>query len=239
MNRCWSSRREGKELEEFQTVTRLGKATRLLSLKNTDCKIVAAMGNSLMKPIIAKSAHHAQNGFLPNWQFIEHVVMMDAQARIVAMTPKELERDPLMMMFDFGNAFPSMCRNFLSQVWRLPSQYLNMVDAIYMFPLAWTILSGTMQVSCWLASGILQGCPWSGALLAAGVDPYHQDLFHRTRHFKQRVIAVCADDVGAVLPIRTDDSPTERCILWCGAPGAPGPQDAEVQDCTAGGGVLR
>eukprot|EP00959_Pyramimonas_sp_CCMP1952_P113167 2365398-Pyramimonas_sp.AAC.1 len=56
---------KGSEPEDRQTVTRLAKATRPLSLKNTDCKIVAAMGNFLIKSIVAKDAHHAQKGFLP------------------------------------------------------------------------------------------------------------------------------------------------------------------------------
>ncbi|CAK0811032.1 unnamed protein product [Prorocentrum cordatum] len=45
---------KGSEPEDRQTVTRLAKATRPLSLKNTDCKIVAAMGNFLIKAIVAK-----------------------------------------------------------------------------------------------------------------------------------------------------------------------------------------
>eukprot|EP00959_Pyramimonas_sp_CCMP1952_P205076 4288311-Pyramimonas_sp.AAC.1 len=125
---------------------------------------------------------------------------MDAQSRIVAMAPQPSERDPLMMMFDFGDAFPSMCRHFLRTVLLLggfPLSILNMVDAIYLFPLAWTNLSGHMRIFCWLGSGILQGCPWSGTLWAVGMDPLIRDLFHRTRHFKQAVIGVCADDVGS------------------------------------------
>eukprot|EP00959_Pyramimonas_sp_CCMP1952_P375384 7862312-Pyramimonas_sp.AAC.1 len=54
---------KGSEPDDRQTVTRLAKATRPLSLKNTGCKIVAAMGNFRMKPIVAKTAHHAQKGF--------------------------------------------------------------------------------------------------------------------------------------------------------------------------------
>eukprot|EP00959_Pyramimonas_sp_CCMP1952_P369516 7740019-Pyramimonas_sp.AAC.1 len=78
---------KGSEPDDRQTAARLAKATRPLSLKNTDCKIVVAMGNFLMTPIVAKTAHHAQKGFLPRRRFIEHAVMMDAQSRIVAMAP--------------------------------------------------------------------------------------------------------------------------------------------------------
>eukprot|EP00959_Pyramimonas_sp_CCMP1952_P126147 2637832-Pyramimonas_sp.AAC.1 len=88
----------------------MAKAIRPLSLKNTDCKIVAAMRDELMKPIVAKGAHKAQKGSLPQRRFIEHVVAMDAQARSVAMQSDPVEKDPLLVLYDFGDAFPSMCR---------------------------------------------------------------------------------------------------------------------------------
>ncbi|CAK0806400.1 unnamed protein product, partial [Prorocentrum cordatum] len=129
--------------------------------------------------------------------------MTDAQSRMVAMKPKLMERGPFMMMFGFGDAFPSVCRTSLSRVLKtggLPYSVLNIVDAICVFPLAWANLGGVLQVFCWLAFGTLQGRPWSGALWAAGVGPIVEGLFVLARHFKQRVIGVCADDVGAVLP---------------------------------------
>eukprot|EP00959_Pyramimonas_sp_CCMP1952_P288936 6042872-Pyramimonas_sp.AAC.1 len=78
------------------------------------------------------------------------------------MALKALESDPLMMTFGSGDAFPSTCRDFLPQVLRhggCPRSVLNVVDAIYVSPLAWINLSGTMQVFCRLASSIQQGCP--------------------------------------------------------------------------------
>eukprot|EP00959_Pyramimonas_sp_CCMP1952_P208889 4369368-Pyramimonas_sp.AAC.1 len=67
-----------------------------------------------MKPIVAKGAHKAQKGFLPQRRFVEHVVAMGAQARVVAMQSDPVEKDPLLVLYDFGDAFPSMCRVWLN-----------------------------------------------------------------------------------------------------------------------------
>ncbi|CAK0799697.1 unnamed protein product, partial [Prorocentrum cordatum] len=141
---------------------------------DTGYKIAAAMSNARMKSIIAKSARRAQKGSLPDAQCVELAVTMGARDRIAAMALKALESDPLMMTFGSGDAFPSTCRDFLPQVLRhggCPRSVLNVVDAIYVSPLAWINLSGTMQ-----------------------------DLFHRARRLKRRVGGICAGDAGAALP---------------------------------------
>eukprot|EP00959_Pyramimonas_sp_CCMP1952_P009900 206175-Pyramimonas_sp.AAC.1 len=58
------------------------------------------MGNELMKSIVAKGAHGAQKGFLPKRRF--------------AMQDDLANADPLMVLCDFGDAFPSMCRTWLN-----------------------------------------------------------------------------------------------------------------------------
>ena len=80
-----------------------------------------------------------------------------------------------------------------------------MVDAIYLFPLAWTDLSGNLQVFCWLASGILQGCPTSGALWALCFDPLVRAMIDAVP--MGRVFAF-ADDVLILLNLTS-----EQCAL--------------------------
>eukprot|EP00959_Pyramimonas_sp_CCMP1952_P348678 7304531-Pyramimonas_sp.AAC.1 len=59
------------EPDDGLKATSLAKATRPFFLKNTDCKMTAAMGNELVAPIVAKGAHGAQKGSLPKRRFIE------------------------------------------------------------------------------------------------------------------------------------------------------------------------
>eukprot|EP00959_Pyramimonas_sp_CCMP1952_P389690 8166161-Pyramimonas_sp.AAC.1 len=60
----------------------------------------------------------------------------------------------------------------------------NMIEAICLLPVAFANLAGASEIFCALASGILQGAPWSGTLWAVGVDPLIRDSHSRTAHFK-------------------------------------------------------
>ncbi|CAK0839907.1 unnamed protein product, partial [Prorocentrum cordatum] len=178
---------KGPEPDDRISATRLAKATRPLSLKNTGCKIVAAMVNEMMKPIVAEGAHGAQKGFLPKRRFIEHVVAMGAQSRIAAMHDDLTNKDPLMVLYDFGDAFPSTCRTWLNIALEkadFPEGVRNMIEAVYLLPVAFANLAGAIEYFCALTSGILQGCPWSGTLCAAGVGPLIRDLHSRAARFK-------------------------------------------------------
>ncbi|CAK0872243.1 unnamed protein product, partial [Prorocentrum cordatum] len=151
MKGCPKSLDFNDSLMIFTPATRLAKATRPLSLKNTDCKIAAAMGNDLAKPIVAKDAHGAQKGFLPKQRFIERAVAMDAQSRIVAMQDNPTNRDSLMVLYDFGDAFPPTCRTWLNMALEkadFPEGIRNMIDAIYLLPVAFTNLSGANEIFC-------------------------------------------------------------------------------------------
>ncbi|CAK0788639.1 unnamed protein product, partial [Prorocentrum cordatum] len=105
---------KGSEPDDGHAAASLATATWPLSLKSTECKVVASMGNYLLKLLVAQGAHGAQKRFLPKRRSIEHVVAMDAQSRIGAMQDEVRSKGPLLVLFVFGDAFRSMCRAWLN-----------------------------------------------------------------------------------------------------------------------------
>ena len=97
---------------------------------------------------------------------------LDAYARIYAMDPTN--QFPIMAMFDFGAAFPSLNQTFLFLVLRaaglLEGMY-NIAEGIYSLVAALgRTATGTDTFLFWILSGVLQGCPWAGSFFVLAMD---------------------------------------------------------------------
>ncbi|CAK0896046.1 unnamed protein product, partial [Prorocentrum cordatum] len=194
---------EGSGPDDGISATKIATATRLLSLKNTDCKIVAAKGIEMTKPSAAKVAHGALKGLLPKHRFLELVAATDAQSRIAAMQDDSTNGDPMMVLCDFGDTFPSPCRtrpNIASEKADSPEGICNMMEATCPLPLAFANLAAVIECFGAIASGCPLGCPWSGTLWMVGLDPLIWDLHPWTAHPVGAVFGDCVDAAGSVPP---------------------------------------
>ena len=87
---------------------------RPLGLKNTDVKTIAAVVNSKVKKRVAETLCEVQQGFLMERNFVNNVIKADAWSRTYAL--RAVFHLPLLVLFDFAAAFPSIAHDWLITV---------------------------------------------------------------------------------------------------------------------------
>ena len=101
------------------SVNRTADCTRPLGLKICDNKAIAGAVNYAITPAISKWADNSQNGFVGGRQGLDNNVTLDVQSRIqdhIASASQSLpvDRIPLLNLYDFCAAFPSIAHHFIS-----------------------------------------------------------------------------------------------------------------------------
>jgi hypothetical protein len=158
---------------------RAASDTRPLSCKNTDNKTLAGAVNHTMTPQIAKHADDQQEGFIKGRQALNNIVTVDCHSRVLdsiaAASPQlQISQTPLLLLFDFAAAFPSLAHAFIF----LALRAYNVPEGMYLFFVAlytdnkcYAVLGGVKRFLYNIFSGILQGCPASGSLSVLAIDP--------------------------------------------------------------------
>ena len=110
---------------------------------------------------------------------------------------------PMPAYFDFGSAFPSVIHEWLFITLRaanVPRGVLDIIDALYVLVAAVGRRAGiASSFSCWILSGIIQGCPLAGTCFALAMDPILGMFKHSIEDTGKGIVRACADDVGAVV----------------------------------------
>lgn len=78
-----------------------------LGHKNTDIKLICNVVNHWLKYITAEWAHATQRGFVSNRHLLQNGPELDAAARLYG-DPEQRLRVPLVALWDFAAAFPSV-----------------------------------------------------------------------------------------------------------------------------------
>ena len=192
---------KGEEEEDNFKVTRTPESTRPLGLKNTDNKIITSAVNNCLKHGIARDACHLQRGFLPGRHFTDNIVELDAFSRTYAMDSSLTY--PVLALFDFGSAFPSLIHAWMFTVLEavgLPQGAFNVVVAVYHFVSAIGRVAGSSsRFLFYILSGIIQGCPLAGTCFALAMDPFLQKFKLKIEDSGHGHVRACADDIGAAL----------------------------------------
>jgi hypothetical protein len=190
--------------------------TRPLTLKQGDNKHVAATLNFCISPAVVDGAIDTQRGFIYERQLAQNIVDLDFYGRkhafqfrseydsreaglIVIPTLGVAAALPLLVLYDFASAFPSVAHAWLFAVLRairLWSAYLKAIRRLYTGNKAYASKGGILVFMFPILSGILQGCPLSGTLFVFVIDPL---LWMFRCHLNKAIIRACADDVGAAL----------------------------------------
>ena len=129
---------KGDSPDDQAEVRREPDATRPLSLKNTDNKILCAVANARLRSTMTACASPIQRGFIPHRNFLDNIVDLDSHSRMLAVDP--LAHLPVCALFDFGAAFPSVGHTWLFRVLRklgLPDGLFNLACAMYDSVHAW------------------------------------------------------------------------------------------------------
>ena len=109
---------------------------------------------------------------------------------------------PIIALFDYASAFPSVARAWILAVLRvikIPQGVLNAFQALYSGNEGFSTTGGLVVWIFSVTCGVLQGCPFSGSLFVIAIDP----LLHLFEKYIQSPgygrIYACADDIGAAL----------------------------------------
>ena len=183
---------------------RAASDTRPLSCKNCDNKTLSGVVNLVMTPKIASHADDQQEGFVKGRQGINNVITMDCHSRVLDAVaasngPLPVDLLPLLLLFDFAAAFPSLAHDFIFamlQFHEVPVGLDLFLRALYYNNRCYAVFDGVRHFLYTIYSGILQGCPVSGSLFVMAIDPFLRML--RKKVFGARTKAF-ADDIASAL----------------------------------------
>ncbi|CAK0810355.1 unnamed protein product, partial [Prorocentrum cordatum] len=175
---------------------------RVLGLRNTDVKILSSVMNRVLEPVVQAVAPASQRGFIRGRNFCYNVLELDVHARLASQHPLAVRRYPVLVGFDYGQAFPSLSQSFLLQLLGslgLPAEILAFVGWMYLAVEGVVLDGGCYSTIFWIRSGIIQGCGLSGSLCALASSPMLADLERSIEQRQLGICRACADDLGAVL----------------------------------------
>ena len=104
-------------------------------------------------------------GFVHGRQLIKNVVDLDTHARIFSMASNASLLSAL-TFWDYAAVFPSVIHDWIFLVVAangFPEGFCNLIDGIYYINMAYIDISGQIIFLLTYLSGVLQGCPLSGA----------------------------------------------------------------------------
>ena len=189
-------------------------------MKNTDNKLIAAAVTYASIPTFKDTVNSIQQGFVPGRNFVGNVVHLDFESRVNALRclsnrnvsnpgcmlpPHSVASIACSVLFAFAAAFPSVFQDWLLSVLlaiQAPAGFINTFISMYSENNAYTRNRGGLVMMFKVFSGVLQGCPLSGALFNVGIDPL---LWCSSRTIVQLIqpglgkVFACADDIGAAL----------------------------------------
>ncbi len=150
---------KGDEAGGEQEVTRSVTDLRPLGRKNTDNNIVCAIWNHALRSQVARLACPLQRGLVAGRRLLQHVPDLDVAARIVG-GPMNAIRLPMLVLFDFMAAFPSVALAWIWTVLGAMGVHPGFCEVIAgLCHLNCSLLSGARGHTflCWIAAGVLHG----------------------------------------------------------------------------------
>ena len=198
-------------------VERVPSETRPLTMKNTDNKLIAAAVTYAAIPTFKDTVNIIQQGFVPGRNFVGNVVQLDFESRVNALRcfnnrndanpecmlpPHSVGNLACSVLFDFAAAFPSVLQAWLLFVLKAiqaPEGFINSFIFMYSENHAYTRSQGGLVLMFKVFSGVLQGCPSSGALFNVGIDSLMLCFSCTIVQPGLGKVFDCADDLGVAL----------------------------------------
>ena len=189
---------KGDQDGDDKGICRSPEATRPISLKNSDNKIISGTMNKAVKYDIARQLSEAQRGFKVMAQLGDNILDIDSIGRIFSM----LFPGAFYAFWDVKQAFTSVFHYWLHAVLGargFPAGFRVLIESLYYLGFCYLNQQGMVHFLFVILSGILQGCPLSGSLFAISGEPF---LLGLTKIDKAHgsLTRACADDHGQALP---------------------------------------
>ncbi|CAK0837813.1 unnamed protein product [Prorocentrum cordatum] len=170
---------KGAEDEDTpDSCTRTASTVRALSLEDADAKLIAFCADRALQPIASAATEGVQRGFTAGRRFVDHIPFLGAECRRGGLLPGAAQRRPMLLPFDFKQAFPSLFRDVIDIVlprYGVPLGYCSAISALCSNCLAFSSfrVSGggaAMGPLFALRCGAMQGRPLSGTVWRLGMD---------------------------------------------------------------------
>jgi len=205
--------------DDNRAAYRLPNQLRTIFGSNCDCKILShGLAHSITLGCLALTPQ-MQRGFCRGRQLATNVVDLDAFGRVFnekypgPWSPQDVHNFPVMALYDFCNAFPTIIHEWLFLVLRtigLPTPFLQAFKWLYTDVSAYSSGIGDNTYLFPVLGGVKTGCPASSILFPLGLNPI-VDLFTMLCEGPRLSITrICADDFGSCLSalshIKTHDS---------------------------------
>ncbi|CAK0830616.1 unnamed protein product, partial [Prorocentrum cordatum] len=196
---------KGTEVEDtLDSCTRTASTVRTLSLKNADAKLIAACADRALQPIASSVTAAVQKSFTAGRRLVDHIPFLDAECVREGLLPGAAQRRPMLLSYDFRQAFPSLFRDVIDMVlprYGVPIGFRSVVSALYCNCLAFSSFrasgaSAVLEPLFALRCGIMQGCPLSGTAWCLGMDAPIRALIGALGDPPEGCLTACADDLG-------------------------------------------
>ena len=131
---------------------------------------------------------------------LQNILEGESRSLTFAYDQYSSPRRPATILFDFGNAFPSLSHDFLwlaLQYIGVPTVIINAIKELYKDNKHFWRYRGPIRVVYTAQSGVKQGGPLSALLFIIAVDPFLNFLSSRIPRCD--LLIAYADDIAVVL----------------------------------------
>ena len=150
------------------------------------------------RPFISDWAHVSQRGFISGRSILQNVIDIETAALAASY---DADRRPVILLFDFAAAFPSLPREYLWTCLRalgVPASSISALRNLYADNQHFFKFGGLLHTAFNVTSGVRQGCPASASLFVLAIDP----LLRAINSILPGGAQLCAfaEDLALVLP---------------------------------------
>jgi hypothetical protein len=143
-------------------------------------------------------AHEVQRGFTRGRNFLKNFIELDARARI--MDIHDEAHLPLIILWDFMAAFPSLAHEYLTLAViaaKILKAIINLVAAMYSCKNVYMCSEGTVEFMYNIKAGVLKGCPLGASLFVIALNVFL--VYLDSLQLPSFAFRAAADDLGGVL----------------------------------------
>ena len=172
---------------------------RPLSLSNSDVKIFEMALCCAWEEVISSWALRAQRGFIRGRSMLKNVLEVESKSLVLSLSSYNSEARPGTLLFDFGNAFPSLAHEFLWLTLEsigVPASIINAVKRLYSNSKHFWKYRGITKEVYVAEAGVKQGGPLSALLFVIAIDAFLASL--GSVILPDDLLTAFADDVAVV-----------------------------------------
>ena len=175
---------------------------------NSDSKLISGtLAHKLTSPTLTLTPF-IQRGFCRGRQLALNVVDLDIFTRVfnceadVSDPLLNIGSIPATVLYDFANAFPSLCHQWLFKIFTvigIPNHLIVCIRNLYSDILAFSSGVGTGEFLFKVERGVKIGCPLSSILFLLAINPFVYLFQWLSDGPGLSATRVCADDFGSAL----------------------------------------